>query len=75
MVVQQYRTEPQLKRQSNNWCHYMSPRKTKIYHTSTNVKVMVIHVYDCDGVILTHTEPQRQIVDAQYFYNFLELNL
>ena len=36
----------------------------------TNVKVMVILVYDCDGVIQTHTILQRQTVDAQYFCHF-----
>jgi len=47
--------EPQLKRQSNEWRHYESPRKSKVCQNPSNVKVMVILVYDCDGVILTHT--------------------
>ena len=47
--------EPQLKRQSNEWRHYGSPRKTKVPHTAINTKVMVILVYVCDGVILVHT--------------------
>ena len=43
--------EPQLKRQSNAWCRYASPRQTKVPHTPTNVKVMlhmahpVAHLY------------------------------
>ena len=36
---------------------------------------MVILVYDCDGVILTHTVPRQQTVNAQYYCSFLEHNL
>ena len=43
--------------------------------TPTNVKVMVIVAYDCDGVILTHAVLQRQNVNAQCFCHFLENNL
>ena len=43
--------------------------------TPTNVKVMVIVAYNCDGVILTHAVPQRENVNAQYFRHFLENNL
>ena len=39
------------------------------------VKVMVILVYDCDGVILTHYVPLRQTVNAQYYCSFLEHHL
>ena len=66
--------EPQMKRQSNEWRHYGSPQKSKVRHNPRNVKVMVILVYDCDGVILTHTAPRQQTVNAQY-YSFLEHNL
>ncbi|KAJ4437359.1 hypothetical protein ANN_17500 [Periplaneta americana] len=66
--------EPLLKRQSNEWRHYWSPRKTVERRTPTNVKVMLIVVYDCDCVILTHTVPQRQYVNA-HFRHFLEHNL
>ena len=67
--------EPLLKRQSNEWRHHGSPRKTVVNRTSTNVKVMVIVAYVCDGVILTHAVPQRHNVNAQYFRHFLESNL
>jgi len=39
--------EPQLKRQSKEWRHYESPRKSKVRQNPSNVKVMVILVYDC----------------------------
>ncbi|PNF36013.1 hypothetical protein B7P43_G00571 [Cryptotermes secundus] len=32
--------EPQMKRQSNQWHHYGSPRKSKVYQNPNNVKVM-----------------------------------
>jgi len=64
--------EPQLKRQPNEWRHYGSPRKSKVCQNPNNVKVMVILVYDCDGVILTHTIPRQQTVNAQYYCSFLE---
>ena len=46
-----------------------------VHRTLTNVKVMVIVAYDCNGVILTHAIPQWQNVNAQYFRHFLENNL
>jgi hypothetical protein len=39
------------------------------------MKVMVILLYDCDGVILTHTVPQWQTINVQYYCSFLEHNL
>ncbi|PNF28729.1 hypothetical protein B7P43_G07776 [Cryptotermes secundus] len=36
---------------------------------------MVILVYFCDGVILTHTTPRQQTVNAQCYCSFLEHNL
>ena len=67
--------EPQMKRQSNKWHHYGSPQKSKVCQNPSNVKVMVILMYDCDGVILTHTFPWQQTVNAQYYHSFLEHNL
>ena len=58
-----------MKRQSNEWRHYGSPRKSKVQNPS-NVKVMVILVHDFDGVILMHTVPQQQTVNAQYYCSF-----
>ena len=59
--------KPQMKRQSNEWRHYGSPRKSKVRQNPSSVKVLVILVYDCDGVILTHTVPRQQTVNAQYY--------
>ena len=67
--------KPQMKRQSNEWHHHGSPRKSKVRKNPSNVKVMVILVYDCDGVILTHTVPRQQTINAQYCCSFLENNL
>jgi histone-lysine N-methyltransferase SETMAR len=55
-----------MKRQSNEWRHYGSPRKSKVRQNPSNVKVMVTLMYDCDGVILMHT------VNAQYYCSLLE---
>ena len=38
--------EPQMKCQSNEWHHYRSPRKSKVRQNPSNVKVMVILLYD-----------------------------
>ena len=67
--------EPQLKRQSNVWRPYGSPLKTRVRHTPTNVKGVVIHVYDCDGIILTNTIQQRQTVDSEYLCHFFEYSM
>jgi hypothetical protein len=65
----------QMKCQSNEWWCYESPRKSKFCQNPSNVTVMVILVYDCDGVIITHTVPQWQTVSAQYLCSYLEHNL
>ncbi|KAG8238244.1 hypothetical protein J437_LFUL018307 [Ladona fulva] len=67
--------EPKLERGSNEWRCYGSPRKTKVGQSPTRVKVMVILVYNCDGVILKHYVPPRQTVNAQYYCSFLEHHL
>ncbi|KAG8232167.1 hypothetical protein J437_LFUL012239 [Ladona fulva] len=67
--------EPKLKCQSNEWYCYGSPRKSKVHQSPTGVKVMVIFVYNCDGVILTHYVPPRQTVNAQYYCSILEHHL
>jgi hypothetical protein len=63
--------EPHLKRQSKKWKHPGSPRPKKVRPTQSNVKAMFIVAYDIDGVILHHTVPQRQTVNAAYYCNFL----
>ena len=65
--------EPQLMRHSNEWRHYGSPRKIKVLHNPTNVKVMAILLYGCDGDILTHTVSQKHTIDEQYFRHFLSI--
>jgi len=63
--------EPHLKQQSNEWKHPGSPRPKKVRPTQSNVKAMFIVPYDNDGVILHHTVPRRQTVNAAYYCNFL----
>ena len=67
--------EPHLKRPSNEWKHPGSLRPKKECPTLSNVKVMFIVAYDIDGVILHHTVPQRQRVNAAYYCNFLHNHL
>ena len=67
--------EPHLKRQSNEWKHPGSPRPKKVRPTQSNVKAMFIVAYDIDGVILHHTVPQRQTVNAAYYCSFLRNHL
>jgi hypothetical protein len=62
--------EPQMKRQSSEWRHYGSPQKSEVRQNPSNVKVMVILMYDYDGVVLKHTIPQQQTVNAQYYCSF-----
>lgn len=67
--------EPEMKRQSNEWRHYGSPRKTKVRQNPSNAKVMVIFAYDSAGIILTHAVPQHRTVTGQYYADFLEHHL
>jgi len=62
--------EPEMKRRSNEWHHYGSPRKTKVRQNPSNAKVMVIFTYDSVSIILTH-----MTVTGQYYSNFFEHNL
>ena len=61
--------------QSNEWRQHGSPRKQTIRPTPTNVKVMLILAYDWDGVIVNHTVPRGQTVNAAYYCSFLQDHL
>jgi len=65
----------EMKRQSNEWCHYGSPRITKVWQNPSNAKVMVIFAYDSAGIILTQAVPQHRTVTGQYYADFLEHHL
>ena len=67
--------EPEMKRKSNEWRHYGSPRKTKGRQNPSNAKVIVIFAYDSVGIILTHAVPQHSTVTCQYYADFLEPHL
>jgi len=67
--------EPHLMRQSNEWKHLGFPHLKKVRPTQSNVKAMFIVAYDIDGVILHHTAPQRQTVNAAYYCSFLRNHL
>jgi len=67
--------ELEMKRQSNEWSHYGSPHKTKVWQNPSNAKVMVIFAYDSAGIILTHAVPQHRTVTGQYYADFLEHHL
>ncbi|GFW39444.1 mariner Mos1 transposase [Trichonephila clavipes] len=62
--------QSKLKHQFNECRHYEPPRRSKFRQNLINVKVMAILVYDCEGVILTHTVPLQQIVNSQYYCHF-----
>jgi len=63
--------EPEIKRQSNEWRHYGSPRKTKVRQNPSNAKVKLIFTYDGAGIILTHAVPQHRTVTGQHYSVFL----
>ena len=67
--------KPHLKRQSNKWKHQGSPRPKEVRPQHGGVKVMFIVAYDVNGVILHHTVPQGQTVNAAYYCQFLEHHL
>ena len=67
--------KPEMKRHSNVWRHYGSPRKTKVRQNPSIAKVMIIFTYDSAGIILTHAVPQHRTVTGQYYADFLEHHL
>lgn len=56
----------------NKWCHYGLSRSFKFRQNPSNMKIMVILLYEFDGVIITHTVLPQQTVNAQCYYLFLE---
>ena len=66
-----------LKRQSNEWKHPGSPGAKKVRHTKCAAKVMFIVAYDIDidRVILHHSVPPRQTVNAAYYCTFVQHHL
>lgn len=67
--------QPKLKRQSNEWRHYGSPRSSKFRQNPSSMKFMVIIVYDCVGVILMHIIPPKPTVNAHNYCSVLEHHL
>ena len=59
----------------NEWKHPGSPCPKKVRPTQSNVKAMFIVAYDIDGVILHHSVPQRQTLNAAYYCSFLHNHL
>ena len=57
--------EPELKSQTADWRYEGSPRRQKFRQNLPPVKLMVILVYDVQGVILCHFVPHGETVNAQ----------
>jgi len=64
--------EPELKSQSSEWRGKGSPRPKKFKRAQSNVKQMMIFVYDCTGVIMTDRVPSGTTVTAAYYRQFLQ---
>ena len=47
-------------------------RKQTVWPTPTNVKALLILAYNWDGVIVNHTVPRGQTVNAAYYCSFLQ---
>ena len=67
--------EPELNRQSAEWRHEGSPRRQKFRQNPSPVKIIVILVYDVQGVILCHFVPHCEIVNAQYYAAYMQNHL
>ena len=68
-------SEPEIKRHSANWRHEGSPRRQKFRQNPSPVRLMVILVYDVQGVILCHFVPHGETVNAQYYAAYLQTHL
>jgi len=62
--------EPELKSQSSEWRGKSSPRPKKFKRAQSNVKQMMIFMYDCKGVIKTNMVPSGTAVTAAYYRQF-----
>lgn len=69
--------EPELKSQSAEWRSQGSPtrRPMKFRQGPSKMKVMLIVAYDVDGIILVHSVPAGQNVNADYYRRFLQNHL
>jgi histone-lysine N-methyltransferase SETMAR len=64
--------EPELKSQSSEWRGKGSPILKKFKRAQSNMKQMMIFVYDCKGVIMTDRVPSGMIVTVAYYHQLLQ---
>ena len=64
--------EPELKSQSSEWRGKSSPRPKKFKRAQSNMKQMMIVMYDCKGVIMTDRVPSGMTVTAAYYHQYLQ---
>ena len=64
--------EPQLKSQSSQWKHATSPRPKKCHCQQSKFKLMMIMVYDKNGVIVRDRVPPGSTVTVTYYRKFLQ---
>ncbi|GFU89855.1 hypothetical protein TNCV_4742961 [Trichonephila clavipes] len=62
----------ELKRQSNQWRHRVSPRIQKFRQEPSREQVMLIVAYNWEGVIPTY---EGQTVNADKYYRFLQRHM
>jgi len=64
--------EHEFKSQSSGWRGKGSPRPKKFKRAQSNMKQMMIFVYDCKGVIMTDRVPSGMTVTAAYYRQCLQ---
>ena len=66
--------EPELKSQSTEWHSPASPRPAKFRRKQGNLKQLAIFAYDNSGLLMTDYVPVGEIVNGEYYSNFLKKN-
>ena len=67
-----YEYDPETKRQSSQWKSPDSPRSKKVRQVRSKVKVMLIALFDMEGIVHYKYVPQGQTVNQQFYLQGLK---
>jgi len=67
-----YGYDPETRVQSSQWKSPSSPRAKKARQSRSNIKVMMIVVFDLDGIVRTEFVPRNTTVNSEYYKGLLE---
>ena len=67
-----YVYDPETRFQSSQWKSPSSPRAKKARQSRSNIKVMMIVLFELDGIVRAEFVPRNTTVDSEYYKGLLE---